>query len=106
MQKHEFCVQTDAVAAHLKLVEAAVEHTEVTCHENMVAELQMPFYYENNERWEYQVLKYIEDVDLMELRKRLHKKYGGVIAGTLKAPRLTLADMTCKVNEVYPITDV
>ncbi|KAK3270444.1 hypothetical protein CYMTET_21159, partial [Cymbomonas tetramitiformis] len=35
----------------------------------------LPFYYEISERWQYQVLKYLDQVNLETLRQHLYTKY-------------------------------
>ncbi|KAK3250306.1 hypothetical protein CYMTET_40307, partial [Cymbomonas tetramitiformis] len=106
----QFCVLSEKTKAHWELMESLVRHTEGS-NERMApmgsvsGEFQLPFYYEKDQRWRYQPLKYIQKVDVMNLRARLKLKYDEVLAGRQSAPLLALSDVTCKVEKFYPVTD-
>ncbi|KAK3269858.1 hypothetical protein CYMTET_21717 [Cymbomonas tetramitiformis] len=101
-----FCVLSEKTKAHWELMESLVRHTEGS-NERMApmgsvsGEFQLPFYYKKDQRWRYQPLKYIQKVDVMNLKL----KYDEVLAGRQTAPLLALSDLTCKVERFYPVTD-
>ncbi|KAK3248314.1 hypothetical protein CYMTET_42215 [Cymbomonas tetramitiformis] len=49
----------------------------------LAGELQLPFYYEADQRWRYQPLKHVQRVDIADLRERLK----------------------VKTDKLYPVTD-
>ncbi|KAK3243843.1 hypothetical protein CYMTET_46530 [Cymbomonas tetramitiformis] len=57
---------------------------------------QLPFYYEKDQCWRYQPLKYVQKVDIANLRARLKIKYDEVVAGREAIPLLALTDVPCK----------
>ncbi|KAK3251560.1 hypothetical protein CYMTET_3071 [Cymbomonas tetramitiformis] len=103
-KEYTFCVLVETVRAHWSLVEKLIRHTECN-NERMAGELQLPFYYEADQRWHYQPLKYIQEVDIADLRERLQERYAEVSSGRRAAPLLLLSDLTCKANKVCPVTD-
>ncbi|KAK3269150.1 hypothetical protein CYMTET_22384 [Cymbomonas tetramitiformis] len=72
---------------------------------SVTGEFQLPFYYEKDQRWCYQPLKYIQRVDVMDPRARLKVKCDEVPAGRQAAPLLVLSDLTCKVEKFCQVTD-
>ncbi|KAK3240567.1 hypothetical protein CYMTET_49599 [Cymbomonas tetramitiformis] len=107
---HQFCVLSEKTRVHWELMEMMVRHTmgdgaRVSPMGSVTGEFQLPFYYEKDQCWRYQPLKYVQKVDVANLRARLKMKYDEVVAGERTIPLLALADVTCKVEKFYPVTD-
>ncbi|KAK3235224.1 hypothetical protein CYMTET_54551 [Cymbomonas tetramitiformis] len=107
---HQFCVLSEKTRVQWELMEKMVRHTmagsvSMSPMGRVTGEFQLPFYYEGDQRWRYQPLKYVQKVDIANLRARLKVKYDEVVAGKQAIPLLTLSGVTCKVGKFYPVTD-
>ncbi|KAK3232993.1 hypothetical protein CYMTET_56689 [Cymbomonas tetramitiformis] len=106
----QFCVLSEHTRVQWELMEHMVRHTmdgatNVSPMGKVTGEFQLPFYYEKDQRWQYQHLKYVQRVDITDLRARLKVKYDEVVAGVQAIPPLTLSDAAGKVGKFYPVTD-
>ncbi|KAK3247245.1 hypothetical protein CYMTET_43249 [Cymbomonas tetramitiformis] len=111
----QFCVLSEHTRAQWDLMERMVRHTMegVTIMNpmgKMTGEFQLPFYYEKDQRWQYQHLKYVQRVDIADLRARLKVRYDMEVTGVEGVnvngiPQLTLSDAADKVGKFYPVTD-
>ncbi|KAK3274948.1 hypothetical protein CYMTET_16901 [Cymbomonas tetramitiformis] len=111
----QFCVLSEHTRAQWDLMERMVRHTmegaaNMSPMGKVTGEFQLPFYYEKDQRWQYQHLKYVQRVDIADLRARLKVRYDKEVAGVEDlgvnmVPQLTLSDAADKVGKFYPVTD-
>ncbi|KAK3245894.1 hypothetical protein CYMTET_44555 [Cymbomonas tetramitiformis] len=106
----QFCVLSEQTRVQWELMESMVRHTmagtaSMSPMGKVTGEFQLPFYYEKDQRWQYQHLKYVQKVDIADLRARLKVRYDEVVAGVRAIPLLTLSDAAGKVGKFYPVTD-
>ncbi|KAK3287595.1 hypothetical protein CYMTET_4895 [Cymbomonas tetramitiformis] len=107
---HQFCVLSDQTRVQWELMESMVRHTmagtsSMSPMGKVTGEFQLPFYYEKDQCWQFQHLKYVQKVDIADLRARLKVRYDEVVAGVRVIPLLTLSDAAGKVGKFYPVTD-
>ncbi|KAK3245311.1 hypothetical protein CYMTET_45118 [Cymbomonas tetramitiformis] len=103
LSQHVFCVQPEAVKQHIDLMEATLDHGGVDNNRELVEELQFPHRYESSGTWKYQILRYLERVDMDTLREDLHKFWQR--CGHLKPP-LELVTLAAKgPAKFYPVDD-
>ncbi|KAK3274404.1 hypothetical protein CYMTET_17415 [Cymbomonas tetramitiformis] len=81
----QFCVLSEKTRVQWELMEKMVRHTmagsaSMSPMGKVTGEFQLPFYYEKDQRWRYQPLKYVQRVDVADLRARLKVKYDEVVA--------------------------
>ncbi|KAK3272762.1 hypothetical protein CYMTET_18959 [Cymbomonas tetramitiformis] len=75
----KFCVLSEKTRVQWELMEMMVRHTmgdgaHMAPMGSVTGEFQLPFYYEKDQRWSYQPLKYVRKVDVAGLRARLKLK--------------------------------
>ncbi|KAK3236224.1 hypothetical protein CYMTET_53625 [Cymbomonas tetramitiformis] len=103
LSQHVFCVQPEAVKQHIDLMEATLDHGGVDNSRELVEELQFPHWYESSGTWKYQLLRYLQRVDMDTLREDLHKFWQR--CGHLKPP-LELVTLAAKgPAKFYPVDD-
>ncbi|KAK3236479.1 hypothetical protein CYMTET_53367 [Cymbomonas tetramitiformis] len=98
-----FCVQPEAVKQHIDLMEATLEHGGVDNSRELVEELQFPHWYESSGTWRYQILRYLQRVDMDTLREDLHKFWQR--CGHLKPPLEPVTLAAKGPTKFYPVDD-
>ncbi|KAK3250016.1 hypothetical protein CYMTET_40583 [Cymbomonas tetramitiformis] len=99
------CVQPSTVTSHLELVKATLEHLG-SADVNIVGKvMRVLFFYEEEGRYAYQALKYVQKVDLTLLRGLLYCQWQKAKVGMLYFPRVVTADIFAKNKRFYPATD-
>ncbi|KAK3234067.1 hypothetical protein CYMTET_55670 [Cymbomonas tetramitiformis] len=70
------CVQPEAVTKYIDLMEATLDHGGVYNSTQLLNELQYSHLYESTGTWKYQLLRYLQRVDMMEaMRDELHQSW-------------------------------
>ncbi|KAK3288114.1 hypothetical protein CYMTET_4419 [Cymbomonas tetramitiformis] len=70
-----FCVQPEAVTKYIDLMEANLDHGGVYNSTELLDELQFPHWYESTGTWKYQLLRYLQPVDMEAMRDELHQSW-------------------------------
>ncbi|KAK3265700.1 hypothetical protein CYMTET_25637 [Cymbomonas tetramitiformis] len=75
LKKRVFCVQPDTAAQYIDLMQSTLDHASVYNSEELLQELQFPHWYEHAGVWEYQLLRYLQPVDMELLREGIYEAW-------------------------------
>ncbi|KAK3282955.1 hypothetical protein CYMTET_9335 [Cymbomonas tetramitiformis] len=75
LSKRVFCVQPESATQYIDLMEATLDHGAVFNSRDLMQELQFPDWYESAGVWEYQLLRYLQPVDMSEFREGLDRSW-------------------------------
>ncbi|KAK3277617.1 hypothetical protein CYMTET_14386 [Cymbomonas tetramitiformis] len=101
LEKQVFCVQPDTAAQYLDLMRCTLDHAAVFNGEELLRELQFPHWYESVGVWEYQLLRYLQPVDMELLREGIYDTWCRNGRGRLPLELVQL-DLNSKF---YPVED-
>ncbi|KAK3238932.1 hypothetical protein CYMTET_51101 [Cymbomonas tetramitiformis] len=98
-----FRVQPEAVTKYIVLMDATLDHGGVYNSTELLEELQFPHWYESSGTWKYQLLRYLQRVDMEAMRNELHQSWQR--CGHSRPP-LELVELKAKGPvKFYPVDD-
>ncbi|KAK3253277.1 hypothetical protein CYMTET_37463, partial [Cymbomonas tetramitiformis] len=102
LSKRVFCVQPESATQYIDLMQSTLDHAAVYNSEELLQELQFPHWYESAGVWEYQLLRYLQPVDMPLLRDGLYQAW---LRDGQNRPPLELVKLEPKPVKFYPVDD-